>query len=434
MRLSRYFLPTLKETPSEAQIISHRLMLRCGMIHQATAGIYSWLPMGTRVLRNIEAIVREEQNKTGALEVILPTVQAADLWIESGRYDDLGEEMLRFKDRHQRDLLYTPTAEELITDVARRYIKSYRDLPKIFYQINWKFRDEIRPRFGVMRGREFLMKDCYSFDLNYENSLATYQAMLKAYVHTFKRLGLKALPVKAPTGAIGGQLSHEFHVLAETGESLIYYDKKLESILMQDTIDVDELMSVYTAEEEMHDEKNCPIDGDKLDKKRGIEVGHVFNLGTKYSSALNANVIGPDGKPITLHMGCYGIGVSRLVGAIIEANHDDNGIIWPASVAPFQVIIINLKPDHAPCVQYADTLYEGLLNRGVEVLYDDRSERSGVKFATADLIGIPWQIRVGEHSVNTNTYEIKNRRSSEVIKDISFEDMMLSLKHQGLGD
>ncbi|MFN9001866.1 MAG: proline--tRNA ligase, partial [Holosporales bacterium] len=372
MRLSRYFLPTLKENPSEAQIVSHRLMLRSGMIYQTAAGIYSWLPMGVKVLNKIAQVVREEQNRAGAHEVIMPTIQPADLWKESGRYDAYGAEMLRMQDRHERDLLYAPTAEEIVTDIGRKFIKSYRDVPQMLYQINWKFRDEIRPRFGVMRGREFLMKDCYSFDLNQEDAHKSYRAMMEAYVRTFHRLGLTAVPVRATTGPIGGDLSHEFQVLAQTGESTLYYDEALDSLIDQGgSVDVDRLMSLYAREEEMHDPSTCPVPAERLKMKRGIEVGHVFYLGTKYSEALSAMVTDRDGKSRTIHMGCYGIGVSRLIGAIIEAHHDEAGIIWPAAVAPFHVGLLNLKVGDAVCDALCDKLYEQLHQQGLEVLYDD---------------------------------------------------------------
>jgi prolyl-tRNA synthetase len=421
MRLSRYFLPTLKENPSEAQIVSHRLMLRTGMVYQTATGIYSWLPIGTRVLRKIEQIVREEQNRIGAQEIIMPTIQSADLWIESGRYDAMGEEMLRIKDRHKRDMLYTPTAEEVVTDIARKHIKSYRDLPTSLYQINWKFRDEIRPRFGVMRGREFLMKDCYSFDLTYEDAQKSYQMMLEAYMRTFTRMGLKAIPVKAATGAIGGDLSHEFHILASTGESLIYYDAALENIVAEDRLDVQKLLGLYAAEEEMHTPEKCPIPESSLKKMRGIEVGHIFYLGTKYSDPLKAAIIDASGKNSIMHMGCYGIGVSRLVGAIIEANHDEAGIIWPESVAPFKIGLVNLKPEDDRCKEACEEIYKGLEQKNIEVLYDDRNERAGVKFATMDLIGLPWQWRVSPRNLEKNVIEVKNRKSGEV-HEISLEN------------
>lgn len=424
MRLSRYFLPTLKENPSEAQIVSHRLMLRSGMIDQTASGIYSWLPLGQRVLQNIKRIVREEQNRAGAQEIIMPTIQSADLWHESGRYDAMGEEMLRIKDRHDRDLLYTPTAEEVVADIARKHLKSYRDLPKMLYQINWKFRDEIRPRFGVMRGREFLMKDCYSFDLDQESAQKSYRIMLEAYVKTFARLGLRAVPVRANTGAIGGDLSHEFHVLAHTGESQIYYDAELESVLNASTIDIDRLLEIYAFEEEMHDPLTCGVAEERLKTMRGIEVGHIFYLGTKYSDVLNVSLPDKDGKNTVVHMGCYGIGVSRLVGAIIEANHDDDGIKWPMAVAPFKVGLINLKADHPGCVDVSERVYQAFTDHGIETLYDDREERAGVKFATMDLIGVPYQVRIGPKGVEKEAYEVKNRQSGEIMENVSLDALM----------
>lgn len=413
MRRSQFFLPTLKEVPAEAQIVSHQLMLRAGMIHQSSAGIYSWLPHGTRVLQNIEQIVREEQNKAGALEIIMPTIQSADLWRESGRYDDYGEEMLRVKDRHKRDMLYSPTAEEVVTDIARRHLKSYRDLPCILYQIHWKFRDEIRPRFGVMRGREFLMKDAYSLDLTPEDAVRSYQAMMRAYVKTFRRMGLTAVPVRAETGAIGGDLSHEFHIVAKTGESKLYYDGRLDILMKAAEVDVEQIMNLYAAADNLHIAQKCPIPEEQLRYARGIEIGHVFYFGTKYSEALNAHIMGKNGEPITPFMGSYGIGVSRLVGAIIEASHDENGIIWPASVAPFKVGLININTGDPKCVKICDEVYQKLLNQQISVLYDDRDERGGAKFAEMDLIGLPWQIRIGPKGIANGQAELKFRATGE---------------------
>ncbi len=421
MQLSRYFLPIIKENPQEAQIVSHRLMLRAGMIRQASAGIYSWLPLGLKVLRKIEAIVREEQDRAGAVELLMPTIQSADLWRESGRYNDYGEEMLRIVDRHKRDMLYGPTNEELITDIFRTTVKSYRDLPKNLYHIQWKFRDEIRPRFGVMRGREFLMKDAYSFDLDYAGARRSYNAMYMAYLRTFARMGLVAIPVRADSGAIGGDLSHEFQILAHTGESDIYYDAGIEDISLAKLMGagddfektVTHLQSLYAAEQEKHDAKSCPVPPERLKHAKGIEVGHIFYFGTKYSKAMNAKVTGPDGADITVEMGSYGIGVSRLVGAIIEASHDDAGIIWPQAVAPFKVGLINLRANDAACVTACDDLYAKLQNAGVDVLYDDTDESAGGKFATCDLIGLPWQVVVGPRGIKSGVVELKNRRSGE---------------------
>lgn len=431
MRRSQFFLPTLKEVPAEAQIISHQLMLRAGMIHQSSSGIYSWLPHGTRVLQNIENIVREEQDKAGALEVIMPTIQSADLWRESGRYDAYGEEMLRIKDRHKRDLLYSPTAEEVVTDIARRHLKSYRDLPCILYQIHWKFRDEIRPRFGVMRGREFLMKDAYSLDLTPEDAVKSYQTMMRAYVKTFRRMGLTAVPARAETGAIGGDLSHEFHIVAKTGESQLYYDGRLDDLMKQKDVDVEQIMNLYAAADDLHDPQKCPVPQDQLKSARGIEIGHVFYFGTKYSAAMNAQVMGNDGELITPFMGSYGIGVSRLVGAIIEASHDDNGIIWPVSVAPFKVGLININTGDSNCVRICEEIYQKLLNHQISVLYDDRDERGGAKFAEMDLIGLPWQIRIGPKGIAHGQAEIKCRATGDV-QELPIESIFPYLdKHLG---
>ncbi len=413
MKLSTYFLPTLKETPSEATVVSHRLMLRAGMISQSTAGIYSWLPLGLRVLKKVEQIVREEQDRMGGQEVLMPLLQTAELWQESGRYDGYGKEMLRMQDRHERDLLFGPTAEEVITDIFRRYIKSYKALPKCFYQIHWKFRDEIRPRFGVMRGREFLMKDAYSFDVDKESAVNTYRAMMRTYLKTFQRLGLAVIPVRADTGVIGGDLSHEFHVLAQTGESQVYYDKKFDTFRENiDQVDVDEIMGLYAMADEMHKPEECPLEGEDLREARGIEVGHIFNFGTKYSEILNAKVVLADGSSIAPEMGSYGIGVSRLVGAIIEANHDEQGIIWPESVAPFQVALIGLGGT-VEVSEVCERIYKDLEKVGVSVLYDNRSEGPGVKFSTADLIGLPWQIILGPKGLQEGLAEIKCRRTGD---------------------
>jgi prolyl-tRNA synthetase len=422
MRLSQYFLPLLRENPTEAQIVSHRLMLRAGMIRQSSAGIYSWLPLGLRVLKRVEQIVREEQDRTGAQEVLMPTIQSADLWRESGRYDDYGEEMLRVRDRHDREMLYGPTNEEMITAIVRDAVKSYRDLPKNLYHIQWKFRDEVRPRFGVMRGREFLMKDAYSFDLDAAGAKHSYNKMFVAYLRTFARMGLKAIPMRAETGPIGGELSHEFIVLAETGESGVFCDKAwLATDILGEEVDYDSDLEPmfaqwtqhYAATEDVHDPAKCPVPADGLVSARGIEVGQVFNFGTKYSAPMGAVVSLPDGSAVPLEMGSYGIGVSRLVGALIEANHDDSGIIWPESVAPFRVGLVNLRAGDAKCVAAADTFYASFRAIGVDVLYDDRDESPGTKFATMDLIGLPWQLIIGPRGVAAGTVELKNRRTGE---------------------
>jgi len=431
MRLSRLFLPTLKETPTEAQIVSHRLMLRAGMIRQHAAGIYNWLPLGTRVLQNIAQIVREEQNAAGAQEIIMPTIQSGELWKESGRYDDYGPEMLRIKDRHERDMLYGPTHEEVVTDIFRNNVKSYRDLPMNLYQIHWKFRDEVRPRFGVMRGREFLMKDAYSFDVDFERAKHAYNQMFVAYLRTFARMGLKAIPMRADSGPIGGDMSHEFIVLADTGESAVFCHKALLEKPAPENVDyaknlqsiVDDWTSLYAATEEKHDATQEAKLGDQLVKARGIEVGHIFHFGTKYSGAMKAQVAGPDGTNITPMMGSYGIGVSRLAGAIIEANHDDAGIIWPDSVAPFRVGLINLKVGDVACDAACQKLYGEIEKAGLSVLYDDRDDRAGVKFADMDLIGVPWQVVIGPKGAAKGVAEVK-RRAGGAKEEIAFDAVL----------
>ncbi|HJS31195.1 MAG TPA: proline--tRNA ligase [Alphaproteobacteria bacterium] len=422
MRLSAFFMPTLKETPSEAQIVSHRLMLRAGMIRQSSAGIYSWLPLGFRVLKKVEQIVREEQDRSGAQELLMPTVQPAELWRESGRYEVYGKEMLRIVDRHERELLYGPTNEELITDIVRAYVKSYRDLPKNLYHIQWKFRDEVRPRFGVMRGREFLMKDNYSFDIDAKGAKHSYNKMFVAYLRTFARMGLKAIPMRADTGPIGGDLSHEFIILADTGESEVYCDVAwLDADMARLDVDfeqdleplVQQWLSRYAATVEKHDPDRCPVPPERLRKARGIEVGHIFYFGTKYSKPMNAVVAGPNGESIVPEMGSYGIGVSRLVGAIIEASHDENGIIWPDGVAPFDVGLVNLRVGDARCDAVSSDIYGRLRAAGKQVLYDDRDESAGAKFATMDLIGLPWQLVVGPRGLKAGKIELKRRRSGQ---------------------
>ena len=421
MRLSQYFLPLLKETPKEAQIASHRLMLRAGMVQQSSAGIYSWLPLGKRVLDKIENIVREEQNRAGALEILMPTIQPAELWQESGRYDDYGAEMLRIVDRHDRNMLYGPTNEEQITDIFRAHVRSYKAMPLNMYHIQWKFRDEVRPRFGIMRGREFLMKDAYSFDFDGDKARAAYNRMFVSYLKTFARMGLTAIPMEADTGPIGGDMSHEFIILAETGESGVYFHKDWMDINLDADIDynsdlqpfVDKFTSLYARADDKHDPENCPVAADDLMSLRGIEIGHIFYFGTKYSQAMGATVSGPDGKPVPVHMGSYGIGVSRLVGGIIEASHDDKGIIWPDAVAPFGVAIVNLKPGDALCDGEADRLYQKFDNAGLEPLLDDRDDRPGAKMASMDLIGIPWQIVVGPRGMENNMVEVKRRKTGE---------------------
>ena len=424
MRLSQFFMPTLKEEPAEAQIVSHRLMLRAGMIRQASAGIYSWLPLGFRVLKKIEQIVREEQNAAGAQELLMPTIQPAELWRESGRFDNYGRELLRITDRHERDMIYGPTNEELITDIFRRSLKSYRDLPILLYHVQWKFRDEVRPRFGVMRGREFLMKDTYSFDLDYAGAKRSYNKMFVSYLRTFARMGLKPIPMEAESGPIGGNMSHEFIILAETGESKVYchraltehdvltsepdYDNDLEPLIRGWT-------SHYAASDDKHDPERfaAEVPEDARVTARGIEVGHIFYFGSKYSRPMGAVVQGPDGERIAVEMGSYGIGVSRLVGAIIESSHDERGIIWPQSVAPFQVGLVNLAPDDAASTRTCEDCYLALRQANIEVLYDDTTERPGVKFANMDLIGLPWQLLVGPRGVKKGVVELRRRRTDE---------------------
>jgi prolyl-tRNA synthetase len=432
MRLTRYLLPVTKETPADAQIVSHKLMLRAGLVRQTAAGIYAWLPLGLRVLRNIEQIVREEQDRAGAVELLMPTVQSADLWRQSGRYDAYGPEMLRFLDRHEREMLYGPTNEEMITQLFSEAARSYRDLPRTLYHIQWKFRDERRPRFGVMRGREFLMKDAYSFDMDEDGLKASYEAMFVAYLRTFARLGLQAVPVRAPTGPIGGNLSHEFHILADTGESAVFYDAAIEEVTREELLSADastiaRLTGLYAMEEEEHAKvTDCPVPADRLRTRRGIEVGHIFAFGTKYSDSMGLSVQGKDGNQVRPHMGSYGIGVSRLIGAIIEASHDDNGIIWPESVAPFRVGLINMRADDAACTEACDTLYRELQAADVETLYDDRDERGGAKFATMDVIGLPWQLIVGPKGLAKGVVELKHRATGER-EELSVESALARL-------
>ncbi len=413
MLLSKYFLPTLKDNPLDAKIISHQLMIRAGMIRQTASGIYSWLPLGLKVLRKVENVIRQEMDNSGALEILMPTIQPAELWQESGRYNAYGKEMLRIKDRHDRDLLYGPTHEEVVTDLFRKNISSYKDLPKNLYQIHWKFRDEIRPRFGLMRGREFLMKDSYSFDVNEEEAKKTYYLIYETYFKIFRKLGLSAIALKADTGAIGGDLSHEFHILADTGESAIYYDKKLDEILAKKDISLDDTKDIYAMADDLHDPKNCPINQENLAVKRGIEVGHIFNFGDKYSKSMKASLLGKDGKEFYPNMGSYGIGVSRVVAAAIEANHDENGIIWPQEIAPFDVIIINIAPKNQDCVDICQKIYQKLTDQGKEVLIDDSNQTLGQKFANADLIGVPKQIIVGPKLLVDSKYEVKYRASGK---------------------
>ncbi len=431
MRLSRHFLPVLKESPADAQIVSHKLMLRAGLIRQTAAGIYAWLPLGHRVLQKIAQIVREEQDRAGAIELLMPTLQSADLWRESGRYDAYGPEMLRITDRHDRDMLYGPTNEEMITTLFRDGARSYRDLPRTLYHIQWKFRDEVRPRFGIMRGREFLMKDAYSFDMDEAGARHSYNRMFVAYLRTFARMGLRAIPMQADTGPIGGDLSHEFIVLAPTGESEVFYHANWERPATLATIDFDdvaalrEIVAGYTADYAATEEKRDPAAeqaaGEQLRRSRGIEVGHIFYFGEKYAKPMNLRVQGPDGGEVVPHMGSYGIGVSRLIGAIIEASHDEAGIVWPDAVAPYAAGLINMRADDAACTAAADDLYARLQAAHVDTLYDDRDERGGAKFATMDLIGLPWQIVVGPKGLAKVVVEVKRRATGEKV-ELSVDD------------
>ncbi len=424
MRLSQFYLPVLKETPSEAEIASHRFMLRAGMVRQEGAGIYAWLPLGHRVLKKIEQIVREEQDRAGAVEMLMPTIQQASLWRESGRYDAYGKEMLRVSDRSDREMLFGPTNEEMITEIFRAGVRSYKDLPKILYHIQWKFRDEIRPRFGVMRGREFLMKDSYSFDTDEAHARKAYNKMFVAYLRTFARMGLKSIPMRADTGPIGGDLSHEFIILAETGESGVFCDKRLidlpvpgaDTDFSEDLQPiVDQFTGFYAATDEVHDAAQYEKEVAESERvaARGIEVGHIFYFGTKYSEPMKAVVAGSDGKETPVHMGSYGVGVSRLVGAVIEAHHDENGCKWPIPVAPFHAGVVNLKQGDEACDQQCEALTQALEAAGVDVLYDDTASRAGEKFARMDLIGLPFQIVVGPRGLKEGVVEVKNRATGE---------------------
>jgi prolyl-tRNA synthetase len=438
MRWSRAFLPVLKESPADAQIVSHKLMLRAGLVRQTAAGIYAWLPLGFRVLKKIEQIVREEQDRAGAQEMLMPTLQSADLWRESGRYDAYGPEMLRIRDRHDREMLYGPTNEEMITMLFRDEVKSYRDLPRTLYHIQWKFRDEVRPRFGVMRGREFLMKDAYSFDLDEAGARQSYYTQMLAYLRTFQRMGIQAVPMKAESGPIGGDLSHEFIVLAPTGESEVFYDSAFEEIdwhrdeLRYDDASglqglFDQVSGTYAATEETHDEAVwAKVPNEKRRTGRGIEVGHIFYFGDKYSAAMGLKVSGPDGNMVTPMMGSYGVGVSRLVGAIIEASHDDAGIVWPEPVAPWLIGIVTMRADDDATVAAADALYAQLTSLGIETLYDDRDERGGVKLGSMDLIGLPWQVIIGPRGIANGTVELK-RRSTGEREELSVESAVARL-------
>jgi prolyl-tRNA synthetase len=438
MRWSQAFLPVLKESPSDAQIVSHKLMLRAGLVRQTAAGVYAWLPLGYRVLKKIEQIVREEQDRAGAQEMLMPTLQSAELWRESGRYDAYGPEMLRIRDRHDREMLYGPTNEEMITILFRDEVKSYRDLPRTLYHIQWKFRDEVRPRFGVMRGREFLMKDAYSFDLDEAGARQSYYTQMLAYLRTFQRMGIQAVPMKAASGPIGGDLSHEFIVLASTGESEVFYDAAYETfdwsqadLRYGDEAGLeglfDRVNSTYAATDETHDIAKWEVLPEtNRCTGRGIEVGHIFYFGDKYSTSMGLKVSGRDGTPVTPMMGSYGVGVSRLVGAIIEASHDDAGIVWPEAVAPWRVGIVTMRADDEASVAAADEIYGKLKAAGIEALYDDRDERGGVKLGSMDLIGLPWQVIVGPRGIANGTVELK-RRSTGEREELSLESALARL-------
>lgn len=427
MLLSRYLLPVSKETPAGAEIVSHQLMLRAGLVRQTAAGIYAWLPLGLAVLDRIARIVRREQDRAGALEMLMPTIQSAELWRQSGRYEAYGPEMLRFADRHGREMLYGPTNEEMVTALFRECARSYRDLPRTLYHVQWKFRDEVRPRFGVMRGREFLMKDAYSFDLDEAGGRASYDAQFTAYLRTFAALGLRAVPVRAPTGPIGGDLSHEFHILADTGESEIFYDSALDAVDLADPQAPAALRGLYAMEAEEHRKvADCPVPPERLARRRGIEVGHIFFFGTKYSAAMGLEVQGADGRMVTPLMGSYGIGVSRLVGAIIEASHDAAGIVWPDSVAPFDVGLVNLRPDDPATAAAVAEAGARLESAGLAVLTDDRDARPGEKFATMDLIGLPWQLIIGPKGAAAGLVELKRRATGER-HELSLDSAMAKL-------
>ena len=432
MLLSRFFIPILKENPKEAQIASHILMLRAGLCQQSASGIYSWLPLGKIILDKITNICKNEMLLAGANEILMPTLQPAEIWKESGRYEDYGKEMLRIKDRNDRDLLYGPTNEELVTDIFRTHVKSYKELPLNLFHIQWKFRDELRPRFGVMRGREFLMKDAYSFDVDYESSIISYNKMFVAYMKLFKKMGLKAIPMKADTGPIGGDLSHEFIIIAETGESEVYLEKELlsfDGILNEVNYDsnlqdmVDKYTSFYAATDEKHDPKAYNKDLNNLIKSRGIEVGHIFHFGQKYSKPMQANINTNIGNNIPAYMGSYGVGLSRLVGAVIEANHDEKGIIWPKELTPWYYNLINLKNGDDDCDNICYDLYNKIKSMSKTVLYDDTMDRAGSKLAKADLIGIPFQIIIGPRGIKDKIFDLKDRRNGE-IKKLSYDELI----------
>ncbi len=430
MYLSKLFIPITKDLPAEAKVKSHQLMLRAGMIKQSSAGIYSWLPLGYKVMKKIEQIVREEQNSIGAQEMLMPTIQSSEIWKESGRYEDYGEEMLRIKDRQGREMLYGPTNEELITDIFRSSVKSYKSLPQILYHIQWKFRDEIRPRFGVMRCREFYMKDAYSFDLTDEDAKNSYNKMFYSYIRTFDRLGLKAIPMAADTGPIGGDLSHEFVILAETGESQIYADKKIFDIdlnkydFSKKSLQKmrEDFSSIYAVTDDKYKEQDFikNVKKDNQIKTRGIEVGHIFYFSDKYSKPLNCLIDTKDGKKIAVKMGSYGIGISRLVGATIEARYKNDVMKWPKSISPFDVVIIpSISKNNKENLEKAEKIYKELKKQNIDVLLDDVDENMSNKFKKHDLMGIPYQIIIGS----------KSEKDKLEFKELNLESEMLSLEN-----
>jgi prolyl-tRNA synthetase len=408
MKASRHFMATLRDNPSDASIASHRLMLRSGMIQQIVSGIYAWLPLGLRTMRKIETIVRQEQNRIGAQEMLAPTIQPINLWQESGRYDDYGKELLRVQDRHDNTLLYGPTAEEVMTDLFRTHIKSYKDVPQCLYNIQWKFRDEMRPRYGVMRGREFLMKDAYSFDMTKEQSIACYARMFNSYMRVFERLNVKAIPVRAETGPIGGDFSHEFHIVAPTGESDLFYDAKIHNNTFDQLNDFDTL---YAMADGRHNPDTCPVADADLHHSKGIEVGHIFYFGTKYSRAMNAVVTNDKGHDVPVEMGSYGIGISRLVAGLIEVFHDDKGIQWPVSIAPYSVAILGIGKDNA---HHADRFYTQCTTRALDAFLYDRPDSPGASLSTMDLMGFPYQVIFGKSFASDGQVEVKTRHTNAV--------------------
>ena len=440
MLISKSFIPILKNNPSEAKIKSHQLMLRVGMIKQSSAGIYSWLPLGFKVMKKIEKLVREEQNKIGAQELLMPTIQSSDIWKESGRYEDYGDEMLRIKDRQNREMLYGPTNEELITEIFRSSVKSYKSLPQLLYHIQWKFRDELRPRFGIMRCREFYMKDAYSFDINDEEALFSYNKFFLSYLRTFKRLELTAIPMAADTGPIGGNLSHEFIILADTGESKIFTDKRIFDLNSDgskiEKKSLEELRKKYEKFYAVTDEKFNKNDFEKKVPEdyrlttKGIEVGHIFYFGDKYSKPLNADVDLPGGKKDFVKMGSYGVGVSRLVGAIIEAkyNEKDEVMKWPLSVAPYEVAVIPLiNKNETSNLEKAKNIYNFLKSKNIDVILDDTDENFSSKMKKFNLIGVPYQILLGKKSFGDLIEFVETGKDSQ---SLSLEQIVKVLTEQ----